>query len=149
MNLEIQKSKSLHYTMQQANPQTLKNSSMSSCYSHLRSLFKQKCPLPLEHLLNTFKSPTHKLLLSESNYKLVINSKFCAHHLCTIACLLISDWTNRVQSPPRSKDFSSSLCSQTRSGAQPASYPMCTRGKMQQGWDNDHSSPSCTEVENE
>jgi hypothetical protein len=52
------------------------------------------------------------------------------------------------------KDFSSSLCAQTGSGAHPASYPMGTggpfpRGKVWPGRDTDHSSPSSTEVKNE
>jgi hypothetical protein len=52
------------------------------------------------------------------------------------------------------KDFSSSLCVQTGSGAQPASYPVGTGGpfpgaKARPGRGGDHSPPSSAEVENE
>jgi hypothetical protein len=59
-----------------------------------------------------------------------------------------------VRSPAGTKDFSSSLCVQTGSGAHPAS---CTTGiggpfpggKARSGRDADHSPPSCAEVVNE
>jgi hypothetical protein len=59
-----------------------------------------------------------------------------------------------VQSPAGAKDFSSSLCVQTSSGAHPASCPMGTGVlspglKAQPGRDADHSPPSSAEVENE
>jgi len=59
-----------------------------------------------------------------------------------------------VRSPAGAKDFSSSLCVQTGSGAHPASYPVGTGGpvsggKARPGRDADHSSPSSTEVVNE
>jgi hypothetical protein len=44
------------------------------------------------------------------------------------------------------KDFSSSLCVQTGSGAHPAS---CTMGTVRQGRDADHSPPSSAEVVND
>jgi hypothetical protein len=52
------------------------------------------------------------------------------------------------------KDFSSSLCVQTGSGAHPASCKLGTGGsfpgaKAQPGRDADHSPPSSAEVENE
>jgi hypothetical protein len=52
------------------------------------------------------------------------------------------------------KDFSSSLCVQTGSGAHPASCTMGTGGpfpgrKERPGRDADHSPPSSAEVENE
>jgi hypothetical protein len=51
----------------------------------------------------------------------------------------------------RTKDFSSSLCVQTVSGAHPASYTVGTRGsfsggKARPGRDADHSPPSSSEV---
>jgi hypothetical protein len=57
---------------------------------------------------------------------------------------LTTDWTTGVRSPGEAKDFSSSLCVQTVSGAQPASYPMGTEGpfpggKSRPGRDADHS----------
>jgi hypothetical protein len=55
------------------------------------------------------------------------------------------DWTTGARSPEGAKDFSSSLCIQTSSGAQ-ASYPMGTGGKAQPGHDTDHSPPSSDEV---
>jgi hypothetical protein len=59
-----------------------------------------------------------------------------------------------VRSPARAKDFSSSLCVQTGSGAHPASCTMGTwvlspRVKARPGRDADHSPPSSAEVENE
>jgi hypothetical protein len=51
------------------------------------------------------------------------------------------------------KDFSSSLCSQTGSGAHPASYSMGNTGsfpeaKARLGSDTDHSPPSSAKVKN-
>jgi hypothetical protein len=59
-----------------------------------------------------------------------------------------------VRSPAGAKDFSSSLCVQTGSGAHPASCSMGTGGsvrgvKARPGRDADHSPPSSAEVENE
>jgi hypothetical protein len=56
----------------------------------------------------------------------------------------LDDWAIGVQSLAEAKDFSSSLCVQTGSGAHPASYPMSTRGpftggKVWPGRDADHS----------
>jgi hypothetical protein len=58
-----------------------------------------------------------------------------------------------ARSPAGAKDFSSSLCVQTSSGAHPASCTMGTEGpfpgsKARQGHDADHSPPSA-EVVNE
>jgi hypothetical protein len=65
-----------------------------------------------------------------------------------------TDWMTRVQSLAGAKDFSSNLCIQTSSGAQPATYPVGTRGLFPRGkaWlghDSDHSPPSSAEVENQ
>jgi hypothetical protein len=59
-----------------------------------------------------------------------------------------------VRSPAGAKDFSSSLCVQTSSGAHPASCTMGTGGpfsggKARTGRDADHSPPSSAEVVNE
>jgi hypothetical protein len=59
-----------------------------------------------------------------------------------------------VRSPAGAKDFSSSLCVQTDSGAHPASCPMGTGdpfpgGNARPGRDADHSPPSSAEVVNE
>jgi hypothetical protein len=59
-----------------------------------------------------------------------------------------------VRSPTGEEDFSSIPCVQTLSGAQPASYPMGTRGpfpggKAQLGRDADRSPPSSAEVKYE
>jgi hypothetical protein len=59
-----------------------------------------------------------------------------------------------VRSPAGAKDFSSSLCVQTGSGAHPASCPMGTGGpftgsKARPGRDADNSPLSIAEVENE
>jgi hypothetical protein len=61
-----------------------------------------------------------------------------------------------VRYPAGAKDFSSSLCVQTGSGAHPASCTMGTGGggplpggKARPGRDADHSPPSSAEVVNE
>jgi hypothetical protein len=59
-----------------------------------------------------------------------------------------------VRSSAGAKDFSSSLCVQTGSGAHPASCTMGTGGpfpgvKGRPGRDADHTPPSSAEVENE
>jgi hypothetical protein len=66
----------------------------------------------------------------------------------------LDDWAIGVRSRAGAKDFSSSLCVQTGSGAQPASCTMGTRGpfpggKARPGRDADHSPPSSAEVVNE
>jgi hypothetical protein len=66
----------------------------------------------------------------------------------------LDDRAIKVRSPAGAKDFSSSLCVQTGSGAHPASYTMGTGGpfpggKARLGHDADHSPPSSAEVENE
>jgi hypothetical protein len=60
----------------------------------------------------------------------------------------------QVRIPAEAKDFSSSLCVQTGSGAHPASCTVCTGGpfpgaKARPGRDADHSLPSSSEVVNE
>jgi hypothetical protein len=54
-----------------------------------------------------------------------------------------------VRSPAGAKDFSSSLCVQTGSGAHPASCAMGTGGKARPRRDAEHSPPSSAEVVNE
>jgi hypothetical protein len=59
-----------------------------------------------------------------------------------------------VRSPAGAKDFSSSFCVQTGSGAHPASCPVGTGipfpgGKTRPGRDADHSPPYSAEVVNE
>jgi hypothetical protein len=66
----------------------------------------------------------------------------------------LNDWAIKVQFLAEAKDFSSSLCVQTGSGAHPASCTMGTGGpfqgaKSQPGRDADHSPPSSAKVENE
>jgi hypothetical protein len=71
--------------------------------------------------------------------------------------VLATGWTtgrSRFDPRQRRKDFSSSFCVQTGSGAQPASCTMSTGGsfpgtKARPGRDADHSSPSSAEVEND
>jgi hypothetical protein len=63
---------------------------------------------------------------------------------------LTTGWTIGVRSLAGAKDFSSSPCVQTGSGAHPAYNPMGTeRGKARPGRDADHSSPSSVEVKYE
>jgi hypothetical protein len=59
-----------------------------------------------------------------------------------------------VRSPAGAKDFFSSVCVQTGSGAHPASFTMGTGGpfpvgKARPGRDADHSPPPSAEVVNE
>jgi hypothetical protein len=54
-----------------------------------------------------------------------------------------------VRSPAGAKDFSSSLCVQTGSGAHPASCTIGTGGKEWPGRDADHSPLSSADVANE
>jgi hypothetical protein len=66
----------------------------------------------------------------------------------------LDDGAIEVRSQAEAKDFSSSLCVQTVSGAQPASCTMGTGGpfpggKARPGRDADYSPPSSTEVVNE
>jgi hypothetical protein len=66
----------------------------------------------------------------------------------------LDDQAIGVRSPVGAKDFSSSLCVQTGSGAHPASCTMGTGGsfpgcKARPGRDADHSPPSSAEVRNE
>jgi hypothetical protein len=66
----------------------------------------------------------------------------------------LDDREIEVRSPTGAKDFSSSPCVQTGSGAHPASYPMGTGGsfpgrKARPGREADHSPPSSAEVKNE
>jgi hypothetical protein len=66
----------------------------------------------------------------------------------------LDDRAIEVRSPVGAEDFSSILCVQTGSGANPASCPMGTGGpfpgaKARPGRDADHSPPSGAEVENE
>jgi hypothetical protein len=65
----------------------------------------------------------------------------------------LDDRASGVRFPAGAKDFSSSLCVQTGSGAHPASSPMGTGGlfpggKARPGRDADHSPPSSAEVVN-
>jgi hypothetical protein len=67
---------------------------------------------------------------------------------------VLDDRAIEVRSPAESRDFSSSLCVQTGSGAHLASCTMGTGGplsgaKVRPGRDADHSPPSSAEVENE
>jgi hypothetical protein len=66
----------------------------------------------------------------------------------------LNDRAIEVRSPAEAKDFSSSLCIQTGSGAHLASSTMCIGGPFPGGKarprrDADHSPPSSTEVNNE
>jgi hypothetical protein len=65
----------------------------------------------------------------------------------------LDDRAIEVRFPTGAKDFSSSLCVQTGSGAHPAFYKMGTGGpfpggKARPGRDADHSPPSSAEVVN-
>jgi hypothetical protein len=66
----------------------------------------------------------------------------------------LDDRAIEVRSPAEAKDFCSSLCVQTGSGAHPASCTMGAGGpfpgaKARPGRDGDHSPPCSAEVKNE
>jgi hypothetical protein len=66
----------------------------------------------------------------------------------------LDDLAIRVRSLVEAKDFFSSLCVQTSSGAHPASFLIGTgnpfpKGKAQLGCDSDHSPTSSAKVRNE
>jgi hypothetical protein len=67
---------------------------------------------------------------------------------CIILRQVENNYINLIYiSPAGAKDFSPSLCVQTGSGANQASYPMGTeRGKARPGREADHSPPSSGEV---
>jgi hypothetical protein len=72
----------------------------------------------------------------------------------TVSGYGLDDRAIEVRSPAGAKDFSSSICVQTGSGAHPASYTMGTGGsfpggKARPGRDADLSPPSSAEVDNE
>jgi hypothetical protein len=58
----------------------------------------------------------------------------------------LDDWAIGVRSPAQAKDFSSSFCVQTVSGARPASNTM---GTGEPGRDADHLPPSIADIESE
>jgi hypothetical protein len=62
----------------------------------------------------------------------------------------LDDWDSRVRFPAGAGNFSLHHCVQNSSGAQPASYPMGTRGSFpgvkRPGREADHSPPSSSEV---
>jgi hypothetical protein len=71
-----------------------------------------------------------------------------------LCCYRLDYRAIEVRSPAAAKDFSSSLCVQTGSGAHSASCTMGTGGplpggKARPGRDADHSPPSSAEDENE
>jgi hypothetical protein len=62
---------------------------------------------------------------NEKLYIWILEHKLGAVVAQSVQCLT-TDWTPRVRSPTEAKDFSSSLCIQTGSGAHPASYSVGT-----------------------
>jgi hypothetical protein len=103
------------------------------------------CNVLFQHFLSTtaLRNPEPCLKDSWTNPK--------AHHSVLRASALVSalqyltgDWTTGVRSPAEAKDFSSNLCVQTGSEANPASCKMGTGGpfpggKERPGRDADHS----------
>jgi hypothetical protein len=78
------------------------------------------------------------------NNNIVSNLQYCLwFQICGTPCIikilsralpqmpcLFTDWTTGVRSPAETNDSSSSLCVQTSSEAQPASYPTSMRGRV-------------------
>jgi hypothetical protein len=93
------------------------------------------------------------VLCTESSHMLVFSRK-TGSSSSIVSDYGLDDQAIGVRSPVGAKDFSSSLCVQTGSGAHPASCTMGTGGnipggKVRPGRDADHSSPSSAEVVNE
>jgi hypothetical protein len=87
------------------------------------------------------------------NINMGLNSK-PGSSVSMMSCYGLDDQAIEVRSPTGAKDFSSSLCVQTGSGAHPASCTMDTGGpfpgsKARSGRDADDSPPSSAEVVNE
>jgi hypothetical protein len=85
-----------------------------------------------------------------------MSSLYASRVAQSVQCLVTGWTTGRSRFDPRQrrKDFSSSLCVQTGSGAHPASCTMGTGGpfpgpKARPGRDPDHSHPLSAQVENE
>jgi hypothetical protein len=84
----------------------------------------------------------------------VINYRSQGSSVSIVSGYGLDDRAIGVRSPVGAKDFSSSLCVQSGSGAHPASCTMDTMGpfpggKAPSGRDADHSLPSSAEVVNE
>jgi hypothetical protein len=79
----------------------------------------------------------------------MVQNPFQPQPVRCVKCLLLKSCKfnpilRQFESPTEAKDFSSSLCVQTGSGAHPASYPIGTAGslsggKARPGRDSDHS----------
>jgi hypothetical protein len=101
---------------------------------------------------------TYKFYLSHVFFMALLNMR-CLKILSSSSVSIVPDYGlyNRaigVRSPAEEKDFSSSLCVQTSSGAHPASCPIDTEGPFPGGearprHDADHSPPSSAKVVNE
>jgi hypothetical protein len=92
------------------------------------------------------------LILSLEN--VTYNTRSRGNSVSIVSGYGLDDRAIEVRSQAGTKDFSSSLCVQTGSGAHPASCTMGTGGpfpggKALPGRDADHSPPSSAEVENE
>jgi hypothetical protein len=132
-------------------------------------LYTPTAPLASHRLRNVFFSHTShftgRLIMELYFFKKYIFLSlvfYCVLHfhrsrVCSGSILSDYGLDNRaigVRSPAGTKDFSSSLCVQTGSGAHPASCTMGTGdtfpgGKARPGGDADHSPPSSAEVVNE
>jgi hypothetical protein len=77
-----------------------------------------------------------------------MTSKGWGSSVTTVSDYRLDNQATKVQSPTEAKDFSSSLCVQTRSEAHPDSGPF-PGAKARPGRDTEHSPPSSAEVENE
>jgi hypothetical protein len=69
---------------------------------------------------------THRHARTNNKKISIISATNPAGVLQSVQCLTI-DWATWVRSPAEAKDFSSSICVQTSSEAQPSSHPMATR----------------------
>jgi hypothetical protein len=86
-------------------------------------------------------------------YKRCVSNGSRGSSVSIVSGYALDDRAFEVRSPAWTKDFSSSLCVQTGSGAHPASCTMGTGGpfpggKARPGRDADHSSLSSAEVVN-
>jgi hypothetical protein len=119
--------------------------------SHNRSTPYRQCSFKISESFHL-----SLLTISERSYFGLSNVMFRSRLAQSVQCLATGWTTGRSRFDPRQrrKDFSSNLCVQTGSGADPASCTMGTGGSFpgdiaRQDRDADHSPPSNVGIRNE
>jgi hypothetical protein len=103
-------------------PNTVGNVRMSSCCLVLRFSFFTNVML-LNNVIHIWIKFHHIYRLVWESYIITAGAGGSS-----VSIVLTSNWTTRVRFAVEVKDFWSSLCVQTGSGAHPASYPVGTGG---------------------